>query len=67
MYSLLLSSSSNSAFDSAWNSFLYVVNWMRSTDILTFGDVTFSFWNVAIGLLTFGIISDFILKLFWGD
>lgn len=72
MYSLLLSRSGGVSWDQgyflqAWNNFIYVVNWMKNTDILTLGDITFNFWNVCIGLLAFGIIADFILRLFWGD
>lgn len=72
MINLLLSSSGGTSWDrgyfqQAWENFIFVVHWMQNTDILSLGDITFNFWNIGIGLVCFGIVADFILKIFWGD
>lgn len=72
MVNLLLSSSGGTSWDrgyflQAWENFMYLVHWMQNTDILSLGDITFNFWNIGIGLVCFGIVADFILKIFWGD
>lgn len=74
MISLLLSSSGGRSFSDAdqywqqaWNNFMYVINWMRSTTVLRLFGTDFTFWGLGIGLLAFGIVADLILKIFWGD
>ena len=64
---LLSANFENNAFQNAWNNFIEIVDWMSRTEILTLGDAHFTFLNVLVGLCAFGVISDVVWKILWGE
>lgn len=52
-----------SYFDTAWNLFMYVVNWMQDTTILTVAGVNVTFLGLLIALTVFCILLWVIYEL----
>lgn len=52
-----------SYFDVAWNLFMYVVNWMQDTTILTVAGVNITFLGLLIALTVFCILLWVIYEL----
>lgn len=52
-----------SYFDVAWNLFMYVVNWMQDTTILTVAGVNVTFLGLLIALTVFCILLWVIYEL----
>ena len=55
--------SDNSDFQSAWNNFSYVVNWMQNTVIFQFGNARFTFLSTLVAVVGFCIVVDLIFHL----
>lgn len=72
MFSLLLTSSGGASWDNgyfqqAWDNFWALIQWMRSTTILTLGGTEWTFWNIGVGVLMITMLIEFINMIFWGD
>lgn len=52
-----------SYFDAAWNLFMYVVNWMQDTTILTVAGVNVTFLGLLIVLTVFCFLLWVIYEL----
>lgn len=44
-----------------------ILNWCANTTILSFGEVHFTFLNIAVGSLAFMIVLNLVNKIFWDD